>query len=60
MKCRPYSADLLIALQKTVRRVAESGDLTSDDPAIRKLKQSLVLKIAEQEMSESRKGNPKN
>jgi len=60
MKHRPYSADLLIALQKTVRRVAESGDLTSDDPAMRKLKQSLVLKIAEQEMSESRKRNPKN
>jgi len=60
MKRRPYSADLLIALGKTVRRVAESGDLNSDDPAIRKLKQSLVLKIAEQEMSESRNGRPKN
>lgn len=60
MKCRPYSADLLIALQKTVHRVAESGELASDDPAMRNLKKSLVLKLADQQMAEARKGNNKN
>ena len=49
----------MIALQKTVRHVAESGDLASDDPAMRKLKQSLVLKLAEQEMTEPRKRSSK-
>jgi hypothetical protein len=60
MKRKPYSADLLIALQKTVRRVAESGELASDDPAMRNLKKSLVLKFADQQMAEARKGTNKN
>ena len=59
MKRKLYSAHVLIALRKTVRRVSESGDLGSEDPAIRNLKKSLVLKLAEQEMTES-KGKSQN
>jgi hypothetical protein len=55
MKRRPYSADLLIALQKTVSRVAESGDMAADDPAMRNLKKLLVLKFADQEIIEPQK-----
>ena len=60
MKRRPYSPDLLIALQKTVRRMSENGHLAADDPAMRNLKKSLVLKLAEQEMTEPRKGTMKD
>ena len=54
MNRRPYPADLIVALQKTVSRMTESGDMLADDPAMRKLKKSLVLKIAEQALNESK------
>ena len=47
----------MIALQKTIRRVAESGELASDDPAMKNLKKSLLLKFADQQVAEPRKGS---
>jgi hypothetical protein len=50
----------LIALQKTLSRVAESGDLASDDPAIRNFKKLLVLNFAEHEIIEAQKRSTKD
>jgi hypothetical protein len=48
--CQPSVPDLIDLLQATLKRLEQNQNLSSDDPALLELKQSIVRALAELEL----------
>lgn len=53
--CQPSVPDLIDLLEATLKHLEENQNLSSDDPALLELKQSIVRALAELELVRPRK-----